>query len=105
MGKTTASAVLAAIALGIAGCGGDDDEDGASTAPPARDDAATTATSKERERTRTDDDRGTEPVGGADVTLTEFEVSLAKRVFSREGVYTLRVVNDGKRPHALEAEG
>ena len=115
MTKHWALAALAALAF-AAGCGGDDDEDAATTTPGTaaeaapetaaeQTDTAETTETAARKPPKRGEDTGTEPVGDADVKLTEFEVELAKRSFPREGVYTLKVVNEGEATHVLEAEG
>ena len=108
----TITTLLAAAALALAGTGcGDDDEDTDAGAGGAE--TTTTAPAETGETTETtpdkpakgDDDRGTEPVAGADVTLTEFEVDVSEKRLQREGVYTLTVANEGETTHALESEG
>jgi hypothetical protein len=85
--------VALAVVVGFfVGCGDDDDEESAST--------GTTTTEAEETPAPTG-----KSVGTADVSLTEYKVTLAKGDISKPGVYTLNVSNDGKITHALEAEG
>jgi plastocyanin len=101
-----AAAVLA-LAVPVAGCGGDDDDD---DGPEA---AATTTT------TETEDDGGAaggggggEPSGGGgggggetlDVSLVDFRIEPANPTVGA-GTVTFNVSNDGQAPHNLEVEG
>ena len=65
----------------------------------------TTETTTTEEGAPPVDDTGEKSAGDTDVSLTEFKVTPSKTKFAKEGVYTLKVRNDGEITHALEAEG
>jgi len=78
MRSLTVGAILAALVLALAACGGDDggrEEDAAQTGEHVR------------------------------VSLTDFEIDPAEIHLDGAGTYTFVVENDGEAPHALEIEG
>ncbi|HKH40794.1 MAG TPA: cupredoxin domain-containing protein [Solirubrobacterales bacterium] len=83
--------IVAAIAVPIAGCGGDDDDDDAGADTGAATQAATTGGAS----------GGGETV---DMSLTDFALNPADPTV-KAGTVTFNVTNDGQAPHALEVEG
>lgn len=71
-------ALVAAVALTLAACGGDEDEGSEAT--------------------------GT-PIERLTISLVDFKLDPASVAVDEPGTYALRVVNDGDTTHALEVEG
>jgi uncharacterized cupredoxin-like copper-binding protein len=86
------AAIGAAIAVPIAGCGGDDEDNGDTGAATS---AATQAS------TTTAGGGGGETVG---MSLTDFALNPADATV-KPGTVTFDVTNDGQTTHALEVEG
>jgi len=109
MRKINSTFLIAALALAlvfVAGCGDDDDDESASTGTTTTETGTTTTTETgEAETEEPAPDKNRKSVGAIDVSLTEYKVTLTKGDFSKTGVYTLNVTNDGGVTHALEAEG
>lgn len=85
-------AVGAALAVPIAGCGGDDDDDTSADTGAATEAATTTG--------------GAASGGGeaVDMSLTDFALNPADPTV-KAGTVTFNVTNDGGTTHALEVEG
>ena len=81
-------ALLAALALGLAGCGEDSDE-GSSTGTGTQEEAAQPDAA---------------PSQTVELTETEFKIRPAGVKLDEPGVVAFRVQNDGKVVHALEVE-
>jgi len=100
-------AVLAALALTAAGCGGDDSNEQA--APAVTTDTAPVGRGGEDKRPNNDPvvtgDMGTESIGTVKVSETEYRVELSEQALLTEGVWTFEVTNGGSLAHALDIKG
>jgi uncharacterized cupredoxin-like copper-binding protein len=112
MRNLKAVACAAALALAIAGCGGDDESDDATqavTTPEAAPPATQPEEAEESERPNNDpvveEDAGTKSIGKLVVTENEFTIERSEQALLTEGVWTIKVVNRGKQTHALDVEG